>query len=847
MNKVSIASGWSRVTVISGFLAIAAASSPAAPLAGSVVCTASSSCTTTWTPAAGNRLVVWYENHDSDVSTPPSSSSVTFTQIAADSRNTWHAHVRIFVSTPIPNAVPIVVNAPQPLTHLVVAEFSGFSANIDTAAQTAGYNWTTGACPNMGALSLTTTSPNDLILTGYADAADGGTVFACSHASGAVIPGHPGCSNNNSFVPTYQFASTPATYTQAFSVVPNWNGGTNSCVMVALKPADPPSLPAPPTLPMPPGPTGGWTVTATAKGPNQINLTWAAQPDPGYGYIVEIQSPADSRYASFTEIAPIPAATGYMCDPNANWAGRGTGCNISDPSGVHVHNPLVNGVPSWVTEPQYIDPQDGTPAQFIVTGLKNQTAYNFRVRTYSGNTDPTYGAYSATASATTNTYTLRYVSNFGNDGNDGSAPDSAHAWRTISRANSVACGTAVVVLGGNYDNEYVGLYQSCTPTTKVVLMANPGDTATITSNAHPDWGAVLSLGGINLVVDGLRVSINGDTDYAVKLNGTHNALLNLSAGPNVIPSSYGGVIVGGSYGLVYRSYLHDYGSPYSDQNPAGNGGFVLTVQGPNNVFWSNHLTRGGHDTSLCHSGCAYNRWLNNIFDGGWGMAFETVYNGASYNLFEGGIARDPGVLESGIYKPGFELSYSNNVVRRNIFAGSAPGAIGKAIEISAYDTTVGNLVYNNVFYNVARCYFQSHNYGASAYEGVKVQNNICQFTGDVSEIYLNNMTPGAISYNSLRLIGGTGTEPVVRWYLDGGYIPYQVSQTLDFTESNYAPVWQMNAAISRQPVQFVNPAAMDFHLAPGSALRGVGTRVIDGQWGISALGTIDLGAYGLNR
>ena len=47
-------------------------------------------------------------------------------------------------------------------------------------------------------------------------------------------------------------------------------------------------------------------VTATAKGPNQINLKWAAVPNPGYGYIVEIQSSADSRHSSFTELQPIP-------------------------------------------------------------------------------------------------------------------------------------------------------------------------------------------------------------------------------------------------------------------------------------------------------------------------------------------------------------------------------------------------------------------------------------------------------------------------------------------------------------------------------------------------------------
>src|SRR3954453_22211704 len=122
-----------------------------------------------------------------------------------------------------------------------------------------------------------------------------------------------------------------------------------------------------------------WTVTAVPKGPNQINLTWQAQAAPGYGYLVEIQSPNDPRYLSFTELRPIPDAAGYTCDPTLVWRGTVPGCAISDPAGTYVYNPRVKGIPTWVTESQYIDPQDGTPAQFIASGLKLNTLYNFRV------------------------------------------------------------------------------------------------------------------------------------------------------------------------------------------------------------------------------------------------------------------------------------------------------------------------------------------------------------------------------------------------------------------------------------------------------------------------------------
>lgn len=162
--------------------------------------------------------------------------------------------------------------------------------------------------------------------------------------------------------------------------------------------------------------------SATAKGPNQINLTWGAAPSPGYGYTVEIQSGGDARYSSYTELQPIPTASGYTCNAALSYNGV-TGCNISDGDGDYVYTPPVNGVPYWVTENQYIDPQDGTAAQFIAWGLKNNTAYNFRVRAYTGNTSPSYGPYSSTATVTTANYTQKYVSTTGDDNNTGNGID----------------------------------------------------------------------------------------------------------------------------------------------------------------------------------------------------------------------------------------------------------------------------------------------------------------------------------------------------------------------------------------------------------------------------------------
>ena len=89
-----------------------------------------------------------------------------------------------------------------------------------------------------------------------------------------------------------------------------------------------------------------------------------------------------------------------------------------------------------------------------------------------------------------------------------------------------------------------------------------------------------------------------------------------------------------------------------------------------NAIWSNHLTRGGHDESLCKSGCRYNRWLNNVMDGGWGQGWIGVYGRgpADHNLVEGNIVKGVGQL-SPVYKPAIQVSGANNTVRRNVVVG----------------------------------------------------------------------------------------------------------------------------------------------------------------------------------
>src|SRR5262249_45101242 len=153
----------------------------------------------------------------------------------------------------------------------------------------------------------------------------------------------------------------------------------------------------------------------------------------------------------------------------------------------------------------YIDPQDDSRAQFIVGSLRPGTEYNFRVRTYAGSPVPEFRSYSNTASAMTARYELRYVAPAGNDSNDGLSPDPAHAWRMIYRGSfSLGCGQALIVMGGSYANDGITMQQSCPANNKAVVMANPGDSVTITSMGSVGIYHPILLLGTHIVIDGVH-------------------------------------------------------------------------------------------------------------------------------------------------------------------------------------------------------------------------------------------------------------------------------------------------------------------------------------------------------
>ncbi len=588
-------------------------------------------------------------------------------------------------------------------------------------------------------------------------------------------------------------------------------------------------------------------ISVQAKGPNQINLTWQAVSDPGYGYMVEIQSAADSRYASWTQLQPIPQAAGYTCDSSIFV--RGGRCNVSDPAGVHVYNPPNHGIAYWVTEANYIDPQDGSPAQFIAWGLKPNTSYSFRIRTYSGQGSMAFAAYSNSATGKTADYPARYVSPVGKDTNDGKAADAAHAWHSLAHASkTLVCGQVLIVMGGTYAGDAIQMSQRCTAAAKAVILVNPGETATLTSQPAGAAHAV-TLAGQNAVIDGLHVESPGtaEGEYDIEISGSHNALLNVEGHPPVIPSFKFGVIVSGPRNLIYRCYLHDYGSPDPDQNPNGNGGFLLTLLGggaTENAIWSNHLTRGGHDESLCKHECKNNRWLNNVMDGGWGQGWIAVGGGADYNLVEGNVIKSVGQLVP-YFKPAIQVSGAYNTVRRNVVMQSRTWAL----EVSSFDygSASYNLIHNNVFYESGGCYFQSSSRGWRAYFNDVYANNICyKIQNLATQIYLGNAT-NRIAANNVLFVDTAGKpqpdRPIVIWNQLGGGT-FEAAKSIAAADRTYDPPFSRNRSLSLMP-QFADEKNADFHLSVGSPLLSAGLPIVNVDRG-SSTGAVDVGAFGLS-
>jgi hypothetical protein len=560
------------------------------------------------------------------------------------------------------------------------------------------------------------------------------------------------------------------------------------------------------------------TITAKAKGPNQINLVWSTVSNPGWGYKVEIKSDEDPRYTSWTDLTAS----------------------------------LINGrtcLPYWVTESHYKDPIDNpaTACQFPVFSLRYGTDYNFRVRAY-GKTDSgaeVYSPYSETVKATTTTPArIKHVSTNGNDGNTGDSEGAA--WRHISYAAShVTAGTLIIIHRGNYASDSLHTSASGTSHSNMIwFVVDPGETATITTGSG---GQIISVSHNYICVDGLRVTAT-TSDETVLVTGSRDIFANCEWQGNSQDPRWGGA----TYNFIHGLYSHDYG----DINNAESGSTLALLNGSNyNIIQYSHFARGGHDTGLNKNGSNYNQWMNNLHDGGWGLGWEAVSSGGQascqYVLFEGNIVKDVQQLTKYSYtKPGIELSGSYCTVRRNlIYDGrkSPSGDISFGIEISnlSYVGNDSNLIYNNVIYHNGSFGIRHYIYGSNT----KVYNNIFYYNAGLETSPANaticvdsQWNSGTMYKNNLILFRNWNTHADV---------PDMATVALNYTGTAYSVSdanthWStyFQGNITSNP-GFIDETNREFHLKSTSPAKDAGVPLTDSVWGTIDYNGVapDIGAF----
>lgn len=590
-------------------------------------------------------------------------------------------------------------------------------------------------------------------------------------------------------------------------------------------------------------------ITATPKAPNQINLTWDAVSNPGWGYKVEIQSDDDSRYSDWTELSWQSAT------PQSTTGGS------------------LTYLPYWVTEGHYLDVTDGigtasgacksasascgSPAQAQIYGLKHSTTYKFRVRTW-GKTDAgaaVYSSYSTLIEATTPTpATIRYVTTTGAGSRNGTSWENAYD--DISDANgiSVSGGHALVLIeAGNYASDNITPTRSGTQEYRIVFQAYNGGPVNITSPSATI--AVDTNRQDYIIVDGINTTYrtnNGQPRFYIDQGSSRVALVNFAAAGQTGGDLWGVVDVKSSYNLVHNYYVHDNGAAGIDNRHSN-----IQIYGPynHNIFQLGVSIRGAHDCFLIKGAATYNQLKNSRHGGEWGHGVNLVNDGSAvckYNLVEGNTFNDickEHTLRN-FYKNAMQAPSSTNTLRRNVVYDGHDGSGGKCkglgfeLNKEGGGATGSNLVYNNTVYN---------NGGAALviWNGTtnnKIVNNIFYNNGSPpctdpglectsSVVWADNVTGLDIHHNFISQNSDqnyNSIEPNV-WYDD--------PQTLSEAESSYPSIIHNN--YGNLTLGFIDLETEVIHLKSTSDAIDAGQQVIDNIWGtILFKGSApDLGAF----
>jgi parallel beta-helix repeat protein len=310
-----------------------------------------------------------------------------------------------------------------------------------------------------------------------------------------------------------------------------------------------------------------------------------------------------------------------------------------------------------------------------------------------------------------------YVSATGNDANDGSASDNAHAWLTIQHAvDNVTAGDTIMVAAGTY-TENVNVNKSLT------LTGASSATVIVNASAHTNW-PVFSVNASSVNISGFRLT--GAIDVSTTEAPFFETTAGITLGDNVANCNISNNILTGNYnGIRLNSGSHNNTFTSNDASSNINEGFEL-YHSDNNTFTSNTAN------------------LNTKY----GFKMET----ASHNTFTGNIANSN-------TKYGFFLAAGTPT-------GSPPGCL--------YNTFTNNTANLNTEYGI-RIDNGDHNtltgntFNANVVAGIRLKEVLTNLT-----VNNNNITNNPIGIDIATIATNVTTWTVTKNNISGNTI-YGVS------------------------------------------------------------------------
>lgn len=351
---------------------------------------------------------------------------------------------------------------------------------------------------------------------------------------------------------------------------------------------------------------------------------------------------------------------------------------------------------------------------------------------------------------------------------------SATAYRALSGAASAAGpGTLVLVRGGTYA-EQLNPANSGTAAAPIVFRRYAAETPTISNLSSV---AILLQGRRYVEIDGFTVT--DVVGWARLEDASYNTIRNTTFRRATSTGTTGSVkLVRSTYNRILNSTLD-----------SGNDNLVLVDAADRNLVEGNTFTTGGH--SLLSVRCSnYNVFRKNTFANpnqkaieiydceGVGSDSPVRYDSTKHNVFDGNTVTQTRASSKDNDYNSMQHGAQHTVVRRNVFRNALGGGVNYQWYTDESVYVYGNRMYNNTFY-ANRCYAIVGDSGTH-YADQRVKNNI---------LYKNTDCAG----------GGAQTR-----------IP------------DTSVVILTNNAIETTAPGFVDEAAYDLRLAPGSRMIDAG-------------------------